>query len=698
MQQQQYQQPNQHNIAAQAALAEGSRANANQRLAGADSTYLREWNRYKRWVTGKRATEVLRPGEKYITRDAIDLYFTEVVAHLTVTPKTAQRIRPSLQFFADKLEHVGEDFCVNSQFVNEGIATQTQTYINASFSNKSDPHKNLPCNILTHEEHVRALDYIFSNNVESWQSLYMSWTLGNNTLIRCDTFLKLCLPNLCFNGTHGPLLDENNTPLPMLSIILNAEQVKEGKKRKNKRITGSWRHKYYLRDATAAIAFSLFSKLYYDNSVNFYEGRGGENTKPSWWKIKLSFNQWKNTRVASSAYNVLLDSCGITWGKIVHMRAAGIEHASAMGELDAAAVATLSKHQKSNLDKVYMTELFPPILRVMAGFSYTENKCKTNSTIYHVPRCLIKLPWSDDQVSRFIFPKIDIWRDQYFSPEGDKSEAAKNFLFGVLPFLAQVVVQDGIYWIRDYPDHEISKLLLHVMPPNYERWSFEMRQKIINDERCNNDVLASSLNEGAKAALLSVKQAVQHEIHELHSKVQLLDEKLNRIESQLVMLNSTRPPPQSSPNKTTTPAAPTNPPTQQQPAAQVPADHSTRRLLSDVLRNTPKIPVFPPSLPKSMVDMHHQYESHDLSKWETTKMTGWPSSVKQAFCRRKYVNTRMKGRAMALHFGSFQQRLLRAAENMDVERHSKGMSVFSYINFLKENDPTVKSRKRKNMA
>ena len=685
MQQQQYQQPNQHNIAAQAALAEGSRANANQRLAGADSTYLREWNRYKRWVTGKRATEVLPPGEKYITRDAIDLYFTEVVAHLTVTPKTAQRIRPSLQFFADKLEHVGEDFCVNSQFVNEGIATQTQTYINASFSNKSDPHKNLPCNILTHEEHVRALDYIFSNNVESWQSLYMSWTLGNNTLIRCDTFLKLCLPNLCFNGTHGPLLDENNTPLPMLSIILNAEQVKEGKKRKNKRITGSWRHKYYLRDATAAIAFSLFSKLYYDNSVNFYEGRGGENTKPSWWKIKLSFNQWKNTRVASSAYNGLLDSCGITWGKIVHMRAAGIEHASAMGELDAAAVATLSKHQKSNLDKVYMTELFPPILRVMAGFSYTENKCKTNSTIYHVPRCLIKLPWSDDQVSRFIFPKIDVWRDEYYSPEGDKSEAAKNFLFGVLPFLAQVIVQDGIYWIRDYPNHEISRLLLNAMPPNYERWSSETREKIKRDESSNTDILATSLNEGAKAALLSVKRTVQHEVRQLQSTIEVLDSKLNNIENQLTMLNS-----RASFFSTNQIPTPISPPTQQQPPAppQAPPVEPTRRLLSDVIRNTPKFPVFPPSLPKSIVDMHSQYVSHDLLRWETCKMTGWPSNVKQAFSRRKYLNNKIRGRAMVLHHGSFDQRLLRAAENMDEERKCRGMSVFSFINPYRIKTPT----------
>ena len=102
---------------------------------------------------------------------------------------------------------------------------------------------------------------------------------------------------------------------------------------KKKRITGCWRHKYYLRCSTGAVAFALFSKLYYDNSLNFYEGRLGEGMKTSWWKAKLSFRQWKDTREASAAYCHLLEACGISWGKVVHMRAAGIEHASAMGGL-----------------------------------------------------------------------------------------------------------------------------------------------------------------------------------------------------------------------------------------------------------------------------------------------------------------------------------------------------------------------------
>jgi hypothetical protein len=33
-----------------------------------------------------------------------------------------------------------------------------------------------------------------------------------------------------------------------------------------------------------------------------------------------------------------------------------------------------------------------------------------------------------------------------------------------LPFLALVAFQDGIYWIKDLPEHEASHLLLNIMP------------------------------------------------------------------------------------------------------------------------------------------------------------------------------------------------------------------------------------------
>ena len=102
------------------------------------------------------------------------------------------------------------------------------------------------------------------------------------------------------------------------------------------------------------------------------------------------------------------------------MRSAGIEYASSVGELDQAAVATMSKHQQSVMDKVYMTELYGPLLRVMSGFKVEDN--------YHVPRTTLTLPWPIDDVVCRIFPKVHHWRLQYSSPSGDHSRAARDFL------------------------------------------------------------------------------------------------------------------------------------------------------------------------------------------------------------------------------------------------------------------------------
>ena len=343
----------------------------------------------------------------------------------------------------------------------------------------------------------------------------------------------------------------------------------------------------------------------------------------------------------------------------------------------------------------------------MAGFSYSENTIKTNSTIYHVPRTLIDLPWTDDEVTQFIFPKIQIWRSQYQSPEGESSEAARNFLFGVLPFLAKVVVQDGIYWIHDYPGHELSRIIFQVMPANYERWSMLMRNKIIEDERNNREVLTSSLNEGAKAALLSVKDTIQNEMQQLQSNIVILKDKLDHIETKLAgndeRRNNVQQDPAILPPPTTTQALPASPILLPTPVVvPLPLAHSHRppapRLISEVLRNTPKVPVFPSSLPKTMEEMMEEYDQFELSRWETAKMTGWPANVKQAYSRRKYTSNAMKGRAMILYHGTFEQRMKRTVQNMDLERNCLGMSVFSYINYLKKNDPSVKTRKRKEKA
>ena len=104
--------------------------------------------------------------------------------------------------------------------------------------------------------------------------------------------------------------------------------------------------------------------------------------------------------------------------------------------------------------------------------------------------------------------------------------------------------------------------------------------------------------------------------------------------------------------------------------------------------------MFPPKLPDTVLEMCAQYMRCGLHEWETAKMTSWEGKIKMAYGRKKYLNNRVKDRAMRLNIGTIEQRMIRAAETMDMERLNLGMSTAMYITHLKKIDPVVKKRKR----
>ena len=111
--------------------------------------------------------------------------------------------------------------------------------------------------------------------------------------------------------------------------------------------------------------------------------------------------------------------------------------------------------------------------------------------------------------------EITAWRQRFF-------------LFELLPYLAKVVVQDGIYWIKHYPNHEVSRLILNAMPPEYQRWAVKARSDIEALSTKNHAVLASDLNESAKSALLLVLDKLDTKFNEQNAEMAALTNK-NRL-------------------------------------------------------------------------------------------------------------------------------------------------------------------------
>ena len=69
---------------------------------------------------------------------------------------------------------------------------------------------------------------------------------------------------------------------------------------------------------------------------------------------------------------------------------------------------------------------------------------------------------------RLLIPKYDDWLREVEEPDGDKSQAAATFLKDVLPYLCQVLVQCGAFFIEDYPNHEMAIYLKVPISENFE--------------------------------------------------------------------------------------------------------------------------------------------------------------------------------------------------------------------------------------
>ena len=185
------------------------------------------------WVLAKRADGILEQHDKYLTRQAVDLYFSEVVSQMRVQPRTASRIRASLQFYADKEEYSSGDFFeIESESVEQSLVTQVSSFMEGQAEILQDPHSNLPVNGISNEEHLRVMQHILSSPIPGWRSLGTSWNLMTSTFMRCNSFLKLKLSSLVLNSSHGPSVhlngNEDETILPIIAIIIHPGDMKAG--------------------------------------------------------------------------------------------------------------------------------------------------------------------------------------------------------------------------------------------------------------------------------------------------------------------------------------------------------------------------------------------------------------------------------------------------------------------------------------
>ena len=127
-------------------------------------------------------------------------------------------------------------------------------------------------------------------------------------------------------------------------------------------------------------------------------------------------------------------------------------------------------------------------MTTLAGFLPLDPNDK-----YYVPRTAIGLPGnlSPEDLAGVLFEDLGRWKDEVASEQGDKSPAAKEFLSQVLPYMSEIIAQDGVLWKKYHVNNPSFKEVQNRLDGrtgavNYSAWCEQKLLEIKQDvQQCN---------------------------------------------------------------------------------------------------------------------------------------------------------------------------------------------------------------------
>ena len=157
-------------------------------------------------------------------------------------------------------------FTVDSVTVRKDLEVHKRLYKERILRQVEDPHANLPTDVLSDDDCMKALQV--AALMRNWKDMMLCWATCEQTFLRNDSMRKLHLRHLKCNHTHAPsCLKDSNYGAGygfadgfMMSFIL--DQFVHKTRDKKKRVVGAWRHKDFLRCSIGNLATKLFVRLF----------------------------------------------------------------------------------------------------------------------------------------------------------------------------------------------------------------------------------------------------------------------------------------------------------------------------------------------------------------------------------------------------------------------------------------------------
>jgi hypothetical protein len=405
--------------------------------------YKNVYVRFCKWVKDNLPPQEQVDGV-YITRSNVDQFFSRHVVNCYGLKATTSRIAVALQWFYSNVENPGgPEFIVKNTHVKECISIQ-QDYHKAGANDRhagSDPHKGLKD--LMPEEDLRKIVTHMHQYRHDWGSLAMSFTWGTNAGVRGASSRKLTLCDLNMSRGFGPV--RKGPRSRTLMLVLRKGDIHKDNHTTDKQVS-VWRHRDYLLCAAFSSALHVIDTLRGNSTINFYHAQ--KKQRASWWNVPLI--DYETLSQESSAMKEVYAATDVEACKVTHNRTQAVQRAGSEG-LAPWQVNTFTKHLLNKFHTSYQSESDKEACKVMAGFSKSE--------AHLVPEEYLTMPWDIKLLIGLLIPKYPQWLQEAASVQGDKSSCCRHFLNDIIPFLVEVLVQDGIFFISDFPNHPMSQYL-----------------------------------------------------------------------------------------------------------------------------------------------------------------------------------------------------------------------------------------------
>ena len=389
-------------------------------------------------------------GTVFITQNNVDVYFSTVLAHVESMSLAVIKMKClALTWWLKLVEQRGADSIAFSDRINRAISDQqilNLEYTSTAFAS-CDPHKGLK-DLFTERQSIMLVDNMRKRN--DGDHLLFAYTWGRNAGVRGDTTRKVVFCDLNLSHGFGPEL----SPPRDCTLLMIIRKGLGKEKHNTTQQVGTQRHRDYRRCTVFATAVLVIMRLReLGDGINFNRGAPGQAC--DWWHKTISdYNTYSSECNAMKQVLAKTGSLGRYSTKVTHHRTACVQYGGSHG-LTAEQISTITKHKLDKLHSAYMPEVEEVTLKVMSGFKKWETRfVKTEHVVFPRERKMYLKAGM-----KHLLPNYKNYVKQHNSPGGDRSTCCEKFLFHILPYFVETVLQCGYWFIADYPQHPLTHIL-----------------------------------------------------------------------------------------------------------------------------------------------------------------------------------------------------------------------------------------------